>query len=136
MASQLAAGFFASELANPQQAATPNGQTDRDRLSNRGNTDYSRRPVVDRIICPFEPEADAMSSTKFDPTSTAEPTGEVRLNQCACGKHFECGSRTGACWCARFPHIFSVPTNDDNAACLCPQCLQQRIVEQQQQQGG
>lgn len=60
---------------------------------------------------------------------------EVRLRKCVCGKHFECGAHAGACWCAQFPHVIAMP-GDPTADCLCPSCLQDRIVRQQQMQQG
>lgn len=76
-----------------------------------------------------------MATTDRPHILTPPRSGEVHLKRCACGKHFECGARTGLCWCAHFPHVIALPGND-NAACLCPSCLQERIVQQQQQQQG
>lgn len=68
-------------------------------------------------------------------SSPATRSAELRLKTCACGRQFECGARTGSCWCAQFPHMLCLP-GDDHADCLCPSCLQARIVQQQQLQQG
>ncbi len=68
-------------------------------------------------------------------TLTPQASTEVGLKRCACGKQFECGARSGACWCTNFPHVLSMP-GDEHASCLCPSCLQERIIRQQQAQRG
>jgi len=48
-----------------------------------------------------------------------------------CGTSFVCGvaAGTGECWCFELPHVLTVPETDGAAACLCPNCLNQRIHE-------
>lgn len=48
-----------------------------------------------------------------------------------CGSPFVCGvaAGTGECWCFELPHVLTVPETDGAAACLCPNCLNQRIRE-------
>ncbi len=59
----------------------------------------------------------------------------------ACGASFRCGmvSADATCWCFDLPHVLAVPAaatytgaaaeNSDNATCLCPACLAQKLEE-------
>jgi len=54
----------------------------------------------------------------------AEAEDPAGLAVCpSCGKRFFCDP-VGACWCKALPPAHPVP--DKDAACLCPQCLEER----------
>jgi len=56
-----------------------------------------------------------------------------RMSQCIrCGAAFFCGIAAGenTCWCMDKPATFSVP-EDEATGCYCPDCLDQKIEEQQ-----
>ena len=46
-----------------------------------------------------------------------------------CGRPSRCERRTGcaSCWCAKYPRVVPMPA-DQNAPCLCEECLRRRIA--------
>lgn len=51
---------------------------------------------------------------------------EPETSLCAeCGATFQCGARSGSCWCAAFPA--AMPLEPDHR-CLCPACLPQAVA--------
>ncbi len=59
------------------------------------------------------------------------------MSQCAqCGAQFSCGmvdkddaGDYAPCWCTELPPLLGVPLE---GSCLCPNCLQERLLQVQQ----
>jgi len=66
---------------------------------------------------------------------SAAPATAAATNQCShCGAPFRCGMEGGdlECWCASMPALLPLPAKSDAgspaASCLCPACLQARLL--------
>ncbi|MDO9277860.1 MAG: cysteine-rich CWC family protein [Polaromonas sp.] len=73
-------------------------------------------------------------TTLTAPSSTPPAANSVCA---ACGTAFRCGmvSADATCWCFNLPHVMAVPPvgvaseKGDDASCLCPTCLHQKLEE-------
>jgi hypothetical protein len=67
---------------------------------------------------------------------SAAPDAGAANSRCSrCGAPFRCGMEGGdnECWCAGLPPLMPLPAASDagssEAGCLCPACLQARLVQ-------